>query len=242
VKLAYPESPYLLFGFYKQGVGAPELGLRLLELVAARGATPISGIARVPGPNAVTGSSFGDLAEALVWFRGLDRESFFELELVVPAGRKKAETELLGNWRPQIGAAYTPVVSISMGGSAFEPHAGGSPDREGREAYARFLWLCEEAAPTYAAISVEWDLESPEELIEDPRSYAFHDFYLGDALGPLIHSQAISTNKDAFSQRTGGGLYISTNRWFNPKSIHTPSDSASGKVGRLLADQLSSAR
>jgi hypothetical protein len=231
-------SPYLICGFYKRGMPPSILAQGLLQLLVAHGTVPNRGTVKSLDPGGFSEAGFTSPAQAVHWLSELQPNDSFELEIQSGGVKQKFGPELLGNWKDAPNARHTDVVSLFTGGSAFWMHGAGSEDQKGLAAYKRFLYLCEGVRPTYAAITVEWELESPQELNEDPRSYAFQDFLLGSDLSKEVHSQAESLYKGAFIQKVSAGTYISTCRSFNPRRIAIPSSYLTGDFARLLAKHL----
>ncbi len=109
-----------------------------------------------------------------------------------------------------------------------------------RRVYERFLYFAELLEPAYGAIVVEYSLEEPAELLRDPRSLAFRNFYLSKH---RIDPEPIATviqlvGHDCYIERRRRGVYISTSRDFNPdrRSIdRIEAQKKSGQIANILA-------
>jgi len=234
----FPKSPYLVFGFYRQDMLPLILVSELLKRLASKGVRAVNG--QGTGYEDV---GFGELTHALQWLDSLDPDTAVEVELAVRGGG----AQLLGNHVPSHGITKnpesTPVVHLFMSGATFSGNVSSSAEAEGLSAFNRFIWLCTEVCPTYASITVEWELESPQELIQDPQSYGFQDFYLGADLGMSVLERSESIFEGAFVRRLEAGIYISSHKWFNPKRIQIhESEKRSCEIGRLLASHFRSAQ
>ena len=99
-----------------------------------------------------------------------------------------------------------------------------------------FLRLCTRLSPLYASLTVDYDLETPEQLEQDPRSYAFSDFYVDSDFLTGYKQELLSLVEGSFVEPVHNGIYISGTRYFNPdrKSLMPSSATASSQVARLL--------
>jgi hypothetical protein len=99
--------------------------------------------------------------------------------------------------------------------------------------------LVESLRPTYAAITIEWPLECPEDLQRDARSLAFRNFFVSRGyLGESKLARVRDIFADAYVEPVGDGVYISCMEEFNPEGRHLESDDAaqrSVEVAKLLA-------
>ncbi len=86
----------------------------------------------------------------------------------------------------------------------------------GRKLTKAFLRLCEHHAPVYGAITLLDDLQEPVELVRGGEPCAFQDFFLSDTwFHGEVRTRIQAMYADAFVDETAGGLYVSTNPWFN---------------------------
>jgi hypothetical protein len=94
----------------------------------------------------------------------------------------------------------------------------------GRKVYQRFVEVADAIPCVYGAILVEYSLEEPEKLRQDPRSLAFRDFFLSrERLENKAIEEAIRLAGDeAYVESRASGVYISMNAEFNPKGRSIP--------------------
>ena len=230
-----PSAPYLIFGFFQRSKPPLDLTGELLRLLDGR---PLSGIARRRRDNAILEKVFDERDQALTWLKSVAVDDYDEAELTVEAGPGVNAFELVGNWRAFPLHACTPVVSLSTSGVAFTGQTEGWPGLDGISAYDRFLQLSRKLKPTYGAITVEWELESPSELLLDSNSSeGFQDLYLGEDLGSEVLEEAKAIFEGAYIHPMENGIYISSGRWFNPERISlNDGERRSRQIGAILAD------
>jgi hypothetical protein len=94
----------------------------------------------------------------------------------------------------------------------------------GLEVYRRFLEVAQAIPFYYGAILVEYSLEEPRQLLEDPRSLAFRDFALNrEHLGEQAVEDVVRLiGNDAYFERRGSITYVSMSAEFNPERKDLP--------------------
>jgi hypothetical protein len=94
----------------------------------------------------------------------------------------------------------------------------------GRRVYQRFVEVADAIPCVYGAILVEYSLEEPEELRQDPQSLAFRNFFLSrERLENKAVEEAIRLAGDeAYVENRATGVYISMSAEFNPKGRSIP--------------------
>jgi hypothetical protein len=117
--------------------------------------------------------------------------------------------------------------------------------RLGKQVYERFVQVADLIPCVYGAILVEYSLEEPDELLADPRSLAFRDFFLKRAaLSPDTVDAAIyEAGDDAFVMPTASGVYVSMSPELNPDGKGVASVEAqerSARIGSIVARAISS--
>jgi len=107
----------------------------------------------------------------------------------------------------------------------------------GRKVYQRFVEVADTIPCMYGAILVEYSLEEPEKLRQDPRSLAFRDFFLSrERLENKAIEEAIRlAGDDAYIESRASGVYISMNAEFNPKGRSIPWLEAQERSVRISA-------
>jgi hypothetical protein len=107
----------------------------------------------------------------------------------------------------------------------------------GRMVYRRFVEVADAIPCVYGAILVEYSLEEPEELRQDPRSLAFRDFFLSrERLENKAIEEAIRLAGDeAYVERRASGVYISMTAEFNPDGRSIPSPESQWISARISA-------
>jgi hypothetical protein len=113
-------------------------------------------------------------------------------------------------------------VAIWTEGTLFSGPAGepfGATTKEtGLRLSERFRRLVERLRPSYAAITLEYDLECPADLKRDPRSLAFRDFYIsGEYIGADTLKTIAMLFRAAYIETLAEGLYVSCTAEFNPE-------------------------
>ena len=111
--------------------------------------------------------------------------------------------------------------------------------RQGRIALGVFKNIVEGVRPSYAAITVDYEMETPHELIEDSKSHAFRDFYIDSHLSEAISLTRLLDKVDPkiYTARDETGVYVSSSKYFNPEGVEATSTGAqvSGLVAARLA-------
>jgi hypothetical protein len=107
----------------------------------------------------------------------------------------------------------------------------------GRRVYQRFVEVADAIPCVYGAILVEYSLEEPKKLRQDPRSLAFCDFFLSrERLENKAIEEAIRlAGDDAYVESRATGVYISMNAEFNPKGRSIPSPESLWRSARISA-------
>lgn len=107
----------------------------------------------------------------------------------------------------------------------------------GRRAYGRFLDVAERIQPTYGAILVEYSLEEPRVLRQDPRSLAFRNFFVNRSqLGQSAVDEVLRVaGDDTYIEDREGGVYVSMSAEFNPLGRGIPSLEAQYRSARISA-------
>lgn len=189
-----PEPPFLELGFFLSRLNGNQALEKLVRhLVYKRRSMPRAIIASrnsLPGPaanaeEATLGAqrridrvsdlwkALGDPAQQIhkVMLEGATRivSDCREIAAVLSTGSKGVETS------GSCVAIWTEGESLSHPADSFGNSSTGSM---GRKAIAAFRDLVLALSPAYGAITVDYGLESPEDLMNDPRTYAFTDFYL----------------------------------------------------------------
>jgi hypothetical protein len=105
----------------------------------------------------------------------------------------------------------------------------------GRKVYQRFVEVADAIPCVYGAILVEYSLEEPKKLRQDPRSLAFCDFFLSrERLENKAIEEAIRLAGDeAYVESRATGVYISMSAEFNPKGRSIPSPESLWRSARI---------
>ena len=162
-----------------------------------------------------------------------------EIELIYRNPRGGPMALLLANWRDWPSSDTTPFVDVLSDGRPFTT-GGKRPDRAESTVTKLFVELCDAIAPTYAASTVEWYLETPSELLEDPRSYAFNDFFIGHELGQESIGQISEIMKGADRLQLQAGILFKSLKYMSTGPPEGGDSSRSGAVARLLGKRLAS--
>ncbi|MEO7720134.1 MAG: hypothetical protein ABIY70_28425 [Capsulimonas sp.] len=105
-------------------------------------------------------------------------------------------------------------------------------------AYQRFIRIVEKLAPDYAAITLEWSLECPMDLQNDPNTPAFMDFYLSSCFfDASLITEVMNLCSHGFIKPLSTGVYISNSGFFSPNPLEKSKEQIelSTKIGKLIA-------
>ena len=107
----------------------------------------------------------------------------------------------------------------------------------GRKVYQRFVEVADAIPCVYGAILVEYSLEEPKKLQQDPRSLAFCDFFLSrERLENKAIEEAVRLAGDeSYVENRSTGVYISMSAEFNPKGRSIPSPESLWRSARISA-------
>jgi hypothetical protein len=110
--------------------------------------------------------------------------------------------------------------------------------KTGGQVYKQLCLLVEALKPSYAAITVEYNLECPADLRRDVRSLAFRDFFVSGAYLGVNNLKTISDLfQGAYIETVADGLYISCTPEFNPQGNRLDNEYAQWKsmeVAKLI--------
>jgi hypothetical protein len=133
------------------------------------------------------------------------------------------------------------VIVLRTSGDAFSGPPGtrrSIADALGLRIQERFLELIGRMSGcAYGAILVEYSLEEPDELLKDPRSLAFRNFYAnstglrGNAIAEILKL----AGPDCYVKSLDDGIYVSMSRHFNPERRSIPADEAMDRSARISA-------
>lgn len=134
-----------------------------------------------------------------------------------------------------------PVSIVGQGWQFSTPGFEKERQRLARRYYDRFIAICDDLHPTYAAILNEDSLSCPHDLRKGKGDRSFADFFISEqAFGAVFISRVEAMYVDAYTKRLASGLYVST--WmFSPKHFVLDSKIAlerSAMIARMLADHL----
>jgi hypothetical protein len=94
----------------------------------------------------------------------------------------------------------------------------------------------------YGAILVEYSLEEPHELVSDPRSLAFRDFFLSSE---FFSAKAIAeirriAGSRAYVEQRPRGVYISMSAEFNPdgKNVSPDALERSARISVVVGNEM----
>lgn len=229
-----PEPPYLELSFYFAERDEAKSFYGLVEMLARLGATfagggiahrgqsirnqPFSSIHDLP-QEPVALYSLADVTQCL-------RQPDVRLVQVFMEGASGVApklSEIVGYESISEEAARQDhhPVAIWTEGTLFSGPAGEEFDAATKEVgfrlYERFRRLVEGLRPSYATITLEYDLECPADLKRDPRSLAFRDFYIsGEYIGADALKTIATLFREAYIETLAEGLYVSCTAEFNP--------------------------
>lgn len=118
-------------------------------------------------------------------------------------------------------------ITIKTDGSIFSmDNFDNKTYQKGLATYKLFKKLVEILEPSYASITLDYDLKTPYDIVvnENKATLAFQDFYLGiNYFESLVLQKFISELKqlDIYVEDFKGGFYYSLSSLFNPKKKET---------------------
>lgn len=99
--------------------------------------------------------------------------------------------------------------------------------QRGEYYYRLFLSITKLLQPLYSSITIEYPLESLDDLKTDPRSMAFCNFFVNSGLIGSRKTMTIAQEmSSAYVESLRGGVYYSVQFPFNPAGIHLDSELA----------------
>jgi len=251
-----PDPPYLEIGFYFQHLSGRDAFRTLTKsIVKDLHATPKEITILNSAENVLLRSSVSTLYSQRVssnteLWKLIEDDKRFAVKLAVEKG-----TKIVPDAREYV--AVLPITSSTPGtngnsvaiwieGAAFSgPSTQEAPSSKvrsiGQKARAVFVSLVQRMNPTYAAITVAYGLESPCDLRDDPRTYAFRDFYLqAEQFGAQVLQELRSRFPNADYEDLRSGLVVTTTKSFVRKLdgfafSSTDAYELSSFVGKMIA-------
>jgi hypothetical protein len=252
-----PDPPFLELGFYFRGLSGRDAFYNLVRTLTTKfkavpkeATVTSTGTTSYPSPDAkiIETNVKIDRPERL-WQLFSDQSTFVQkvaLEngtRIVPDAKEFAVVLPVRRQNPENDKNS---VAIWIEGESLS-HAdsfGGSTTKSskvGSRALAVFKDLVTQLQPTYGAITVDYGLETPYDLRDDPRTYAFRDFYLDRTSFGDDSLRAIRDRfPNAVHQDFANGQITTTTRVFSrtPWESDIPSSEAyslSVFVGRMVS-------
>jgi hypothetical protein len=191
--------------------------------------------AELPGFGDRDGRSFDDFETAVAWILDGHPEYSLTVKMSPWLNRdvKGGETMTCHDDVPR--PAGQRVVRLYAEGTEFT--TGGKPARarsQWQSAWERFGELCSQVPVTYGALSIEFELESPAELLEDPGSVAFRDFFLSSTdYSPAFLSRVVAACRGASITGIGTGLLVRTTNLVASQALFSRGDMSS-EIARLI--------
>ncbi|RYG38726.1 hypothetical protein EON81_02890 [bacterium] len=178
--------------------------------------------------------SFDNVKAGCTWALAQPKEADLALTMTGWLEARPGRIESLGYIREVPWPSPQRTVLLSTSGDCF---ASGGDSREAVRKQARLRGalreLCGRIRPTYAAITVDMEMETPDELRANPDSYAFRHFYLNpQAIPARIVSEIVALFPRDALRRTEEGVFIFSGDMWPDQGKKT----AKGEgVGALLA-------
>jgi len=253
-----PDSPYLELGFYFESLAQREVLLRVIDTLTLWGGVSChSATSSIPGPKENETDAkeqrqckereyaISDLNEVRALMTNDDQVlrklTISGLMNIIPdtyefvvsgdrVGRPSQHGTVIGIWGD---GSWLSTGSTEV--DAFQKKCG-------PRVLEVFRTLIGEMSPTYAAITVDYGLETPDELRRDPRSYAFRNFYLSARLLSQSVIRRFGNEYQKFHQETcgEGRLFLSAG-FLLPDDPPVPSAvayEASGFIANTIAHAL----
>ncbi|MEM7130408.1 MAG: hypothetical protein AAF702_29050 [Chloroflexota bacterium] len=260
-----PKGDLLQLSFYLPNQ-TPEIALNMLVKALLECGANFSGIARGCTLNMEESGYFipkariyrekqlhvSNFQELQSW---LDSEEIRVLEVLMTNASDTTKDECVivtyGSISDQAARHDTPTVSVLSMGDIFSLARLPISDSKkyaikakqaGKRTYIRLKSIIEIINPAYGSITIEWPLEVPADLKNDPRSLAFRDFYISESfMGANTVTLLRNLFKGAYIEEMSHGLYISCTREFNPEGIEvdkkvSPWNTLSTQVGKIIAN------
>ncbi|RYG38722.1 hypothetical protein EON81_02870 [bacterium] len=203
--MASLKPPHSMIGLYKHGVAPREFFGDIARIMLQNERGPWVWHA---GGESLT---FREVEEGCAWALSQNGDQGLDLNGWVP---------WMSTSRDIPSPSEQRTVHLFAGGDMFT--TGGDPKAAHRQT-ARLQkllhQLCARTRPTYAAITVDWPLETPDELRRDPNSMAFRDFYLDRSAFPIdsirreIQAKKVEEREEGFyifgNSAPGLGRFVS---------------------------------
>jgi len=136
----------------------------------------------------------------------------------------------------------TRVIQIQISAPEFA-HVADEIEARGKcqAAVRLFKRLCQQCKVLYGSVTVDYELESPEQLVNDPRSYAFSDFFIDGSYFWDVVNKVKEGGFNAYVEEMEGGLYVSMTKYFNPAKLDSGPERTkqSSRIARGVATTLS---
>ena len=186
--------------------------------------------------------TFATMMGAIDWVLESEESVVAEIDIIDPTKPGRLAHAVLGYADDSGNPPHDRVVRIRCGGSDFT--TGGKKPlalRQGRDAYIVFKNVIEATHPSYAAITVDYEMETPCELIVDSRSHAFRDFYIDSRLADSISLSRLldKVQPKPYVESMEEGIYVSSSGYFNPEGVSI--DSSGARISDFISIRLAEA-
>ena len=251
-----PYGPFLEISFYFSNM--PETAvIRLLVKSLLEQGAKFTGIGKAHSGNNINGKPFDLITCSLL--HEVSISSMYDVDRVLNDQDKRLiQIQMTNVTRPNPRTVeiltflsispeaanydHHPITIWTEGGSFcgnFPQLYRGRVTQFGNKIYHFFIDILGKLYPDYAAITVEWPLECPYDLHQDPRSLSFKDFYISQPfIGETEFGKIRQEFSTAYQEVVANGVYISGYKYLNPSGIEITPDGGERKsllVSNLIA-------
>ena len=240
------EPPWVELGFYKQGTKSIDLLCSVAKALGDEKVPFHEWYLSYADKQDKDTATFADAQSGIDWIYSHSGEFFASVSMeswLVPV---RNGVEKLSCFDYTDTPINRKIVRLVTTGEDYT--TGGDPQRgqkRGIRISQKFKGLCSRLAPTYAAITVEYPLETPEQLLQGTGTHAFQDFYLGFAdVSPRTVKAIRALLSDSYVEELETGLYFSSSWAFNEAGVNVKGSASwnASKVAALLAKELGAVR
>lgn len=238
-RLPPPDPPFVELGFYAEDRVDADLFQDVLDALAQVGgvangrafvlpASASSGAFAGPGDHALVEVAWGDLSE-VSRSRPEGRVVAVEVAGALRYDRRHAARVTYLRIDPVRSRPDRHPVAVWATGELFSGPAQKRTQAAGRELRRLFGSMVDAVRPSYAAVTVDWALGTPEEIATDPKAAGDHrDIFLGSAFvgsAALDEVEAAAAGLDV--ERGPAGLFSWSSPSFGGTGLdHRPAGSA----------------
>lgn len=251
--MTYLNPPYIELGLYYSHEHNTESFKRLFKALIELGAT-YTGIVQAHKGKDIERKKFGSITDYVLFPVNINENDIINNSIpngirIIQAnfntylqnGRNEKEIlTFLSISERSVLIDHHPLSIWAEGDCFSKPTGIGNKEKDskGLYFYEKLKNIVGSTNPSYASLTVEYGLECPSDLDKHSKSYAFRDFYIcSEFAGSSLTSKLKYLLSGAYQEPMSNGIYISTNRFFNPDRVQLGPDISavlSCRIGRMI--------